>query len=120
MKFVLQLHMNPVTWESLSKDDQNAVIHGHDEFIKLTKESGEFVATKAMGEPSASTAVRVRDGVPTSTDGPYLPVDAEFMCGYYVVDVASKDRALELAAQIPDAKYTGIEVRPVVFEAGAE
>lgn len=120
MKFVLQLHMNPAAWDALSKDDQNAVIQGHDEFMKLTRESGEFVATKAVGDLSASSAVRVRDGVSTVTDGPYLPVDAEFMCGYYVVDVASKERALELAAQIPEAKYTGIDVRPVVFEAGVE
>ncbi|SFT36227.1 Uncharacterized conserved protein [Actinopolyspora lacussalsi subsp. righensis] len=120
MKFVLQLHMNPTIWASLSEEDQNAVIQGQEEFIKLAKDSGEFVATKAMGGPSSSTTVRVRNGAPLSTDGSYLPGEAEFMCGYYVVDVTGKDRALELAAQIPDAKYTGIEVRPVMFEAGAE
>lgn len=120
MKFVLQLHMNPAVFEKLSQDEQDAFGQGHNEFIKLTKESGEFVTTKALGEPSAGTTVRVRDGVATSADGSYLPVDAEFMCGYYVVDVASKERAIELAAQIPEAKYTGIEVRSVMFEANAE
>ncbi|ABP55163.1 YciI family protein [Salinispora tropica] len=119
MKFLL-LHMNPSAWEALTNDDQNSAIQGHDEFIKLTRESGEFVATKAVGDPSTSSTVRVRDGKSTVTDGTYLPTTAGFMCGYYVVDVASKERALELAAQIPEAKYTGVEVRPVAFEAGAE
>jgi hypothetical protein len=41
-----------------------------------------------------------------------------FLCGYYVVDVADEARAVELAARIPDAKHTAIEVRPVVHEAG--
>jgi hypothetical protein len=63
--------------------------------------------------------VRVRDGVPVVTDGPYLEAK-EFMGGYYVVDCESRERALELAALIPDARVDGpgIEVRPIVFSAG--
>jgi hypothetical protein len=42
------------------------------------------------------------------------------MGGYYMVDVESKERAVELATQIPDAAVSGlaIEVRPIMFEAG--
>ena len=42
------------------------------------------------------------------------------MGGYYLVDVESKERAVELAQQIPDARFSGlaIEVRQVMFEAG--
>jgi hypothetical protein len=55
------------------------------------------------------------------TDGPYLEAK-EFLGGYYLVDVASRERAIELAALIPDARFEGlgIEVRPVMFSAGME
>jgi hypothetical protein len=44
------------------------------------------------------------------------------MGGYYLVECESKERAIELAALIPDAKVDGlgIEVRPVMFESGVE
>jgi hypothetical protein len=42
------------------------------------------------------------------------------MGGYYIVDCATRERALELAALIPDAgvEGLGIEVRPIIFSAG--
>ena len=74
---------------------------------------------RALAEPAQSAVVRVRDGVPVVTDGPYLE-SKEFMGGYYIVDCATRERALELAALIPDAgvEGLGIEVRPIIFSAG--
>jgi len=112
---MLVMYMNPELFESLSEDEKNAVYQGHDDFQKVIKESGEMVETKALADPPASTTVRVRDGAPATTDGPYIE-SKEFFCGYYVVDVASKERAAEVAALIPDAKHTGVEVREIVFE----
>jgi hypothetical protein len=63
--------------------------------------------------------VRVRDGVPAVTDGPYVEAK-EFLAGYYVVECETAERAGELAAQIPDARYTAIEVRPVMDAGGLE
>jgi hypothetical protein len=103
----------------LSDDDQNAIFKGHEELMRLTKESGEFVATKALAEPDTTAVVRVRDGAASTSAGAYQPA-AEFMCGYYVVDTASRDRAVELAAMIPDARYAAVEVREIVFEDGGD
>ncbi|MEU8663471.1 YciI family protein [Actinoplanes philippinensis] len=92
---------------------------GHGEFMTTIRESGEMIGTEALADPSQSSVVRVRDGVPVVTDGPYLEAK-EFLGGYYLVDVASRDRALELAAMIPDARFDGlgIEVRQVIFSGG--
>lgn len=94
---------------------------GHGEFMEAIRESGEMLGTAALADPASSAVVRVREGVPTVSDGPYLEAK-ESLGGYYLVGCASRDRALELAAMIPDAKVEGpgIEVREVVFAAGAE
>jgi hypothetical protein len=113
VKYLLMIYMNPTIFESLSEEDRNEVFRGHDEFIKAITESGEMVGTEALADPSNSAAVRVRDGVPAVTDGPYLEAK-EYVAGYYLVDCESRERAIELAAQIPDAKYTAIEVRPLM------
>jgi hypothetical protein len=60
----------------------------------------------------------VRDDVPTVTDGPYVEAK-EFLAGYYVVDTETRQRACDLAALIPDARLTAIEVRPLVNASGA-
>jgi hypothetical protein len=121
MKFLLLLHNNPGVLDALTEDQRSALMNGHGDFIKTIQESGELIVTQALADPSNSAVVRVHDGVPVVTDGPYLEAK-EFLGGYYLVDCADRDRALELAAMIPDASIDGlgVEVRPVMFSAGME
>ncbi|MFG1699856.1 YciI family protein [Nonomuraea sp. NPDC049309] len=121
MKFLLIMHVNPQIWDGLTEEQRNAVMNGHEAFMETIKKSGEFVETAALGDPSESAVVRVRGGVPAVTDGPYLEAK-EYFGGYYLVEVENRERALELAALIPDAAVEGlgIEVRPVVFSATGE
>jgi hypothetical protein len=119
MKFLLIMHINPAIMEELTEAERQEIMDGHGEFMKTIRESGEMISTEALADPSQSSVVRVRDDVPVVTDGPYLEAK-EFLGGYYLVDVASRDRALELAALIPDARFNGlgIEVRQVIFSGG--
>ncbi|WP_166345327.1 YciI family protein [Phytoactinopolyspora limicola] len=121
MKFLLIMHMNPQIFESLTEEERNAVMDGHGKFIETIQQSGEMIGTQALADPSTSCVVRVRDGLPAVTDGPYLE-SKEHLAGFYLVDCESKERAIELAAMIPDAALDGlgIEVRPVMFSAGME
>lgn len=121
MKFLLIMNVNPKVLESLTEDEQAAIGAGHGAFMKELGESGEMISTQALSDPSASVTVKAVDGVPTATDGPFVEAK-EFIGGYYLVDVDSKERAVELAKKIPDAKIPGlgIEVRQIMFEAGSE
>ena len=87
--------------------------------METITESGELITTQALADPSQSAVVRVRGGRPPSPTGPYLEAK-EFLGGFYLIDCESRERALELAAMIPDAQVEGmgIEVRPVMFAAG--
>ncbi|ADJ42202.1 hypothetical protein AMES_0380 [Amycolatopsis mediterranei S699] len=115
MRYLLTLHMNPTLWATLTDEQKNGVYEGHGAFIKLVTESGEMVETKALAEPAETTTVQVKDGVAHTKTGGFVESDA-FLCGYYIVDVESEARAVELAAKIPDAQYTAVEVRKIVHE----
>ncbi|MCW2717437.1 MAG: hypothetical protein QOG20_5420 [Pseudonocardiales bacterium] len=121
MKYLLIMHVNPVVLDALTEEQRTAVMDGHAAFIDTIRESGEMILTQALADPAQSCVVSARDGVPAVTDGPFAE-SKEYMGGYYMVDCASRERACELAAMIPDASVDGlgIEVRPVMFEAGAE
>lgn len=119
MKYLLLIHLNPTLFETLSQEDRDAVFAGHDELIKLLQETGEMVSFVALADPSNSKTVRVIDDAPVVTDGPYIEAK-EFLAGYYFIECETVERAAELAAMIPDAKFTAIEVRPVMNAGGME
>jgi hypothetical protein len=89
-------------------------------------ESGEFVDAKGLAAPVHARRVRLRDGVPVVTDGPY-PETQEVLAGYTIVECAGFDRATEIAARLaatPHPEGTVLEhewyvdVRPVDDSAG--
>jgi hypothetical protein len=119
MKFLLLMHINPDVWEALTEDERDEIANGHGAFIDEITASGELITTQGLADPSQSAVVRVRDGQPAVTDGPYLEAK-EHLGGFYLIDCEHRERAIELAATIPDAKVDGmaVEVRPVMYHDG--
>ncbi|MCF2532206.1 YciI family protein [Yinghuangia soli] len=119
MKFLVGLHINPVVLEALTDEEKAAIGAGHGAFIEALKESGELITTLALVDPSQACVVSVREGGPVVTDGPFLEAK-EFLGGFYLVDCEDKERAVALAARIPDAGIAGlgVEVRQVMFSDG--
>lgn len=87
-------------------------------FEELTR-SGELVGGEALAEPASTRTVRVRDGQPVITDGP-LAEAKEHFGGYLLVDVESVERATEIAARWPNARFAAMEVRPIMDQGGTD
>jgi hypothetical protein len=119
VKYMLLIMFNEASWDSLSEQERQDVFQGHGDFIELITETGEMAGTTALMQPAQSATVRVRDGVPVVTDGPFVE-SKEYLAGYYLVDCESRERAIELAAMIPDARFSAMEVRPVMDQAVPE
>ncbi|GAA1303814.1 YciI family protein [Streptomyces sp. NBC_00257] len=119
MKFLISMHINPAVLDALTDEEKAAIGGGHGEFIEALKKSGELINTQALVDPSQAVVVSVRNGQPVVTDGPFLE-SKEYLGGFYLVDCENKERAIELAARIPDAAIDGlgIEVRQVMFADG--
>ncbi len=99
--------------ESESEDFSPETMKAYDVFWAHVTERGALKAGEALHPVSTATTVRVRDGQTVTTDGPFAETK-EILGGFYVVDVANLDEALEYAAMIPGAKTGSIEVRPIV------
>lgn len=128
MKYVLLIYSNPANWvhpmflhqpEPLSPDDRDARISEFNALLKEITESGEFVDAAALADPINTRTVRVRDEVPVTTDGPFVDTK-EHLAGYFVIDCESPERAARIAARFPDARYSAIEVRPIMDLSGME
>jgi hypothetical protein len=78
---------------------------------KELTDAGEMVFNEGLQDGDAAKIVRLIDGVPVTTDGPYAETK-ESLIGFWVLDVADEARILEIAGRI--VKYSGmVEVRPV-------
>lgn len=90
-------------WSQADRDAHMAIL------MKLNREltdSGEFVATQGLTSPAEAKVVRgLKDGLPI-TDGVF-PESKEFLLGYWIVDVATPQRAYEIAGQISAAPGPG-------------
>jgi hypothetical protein len=119
MKFLISMHINPAVLDALTDEEKAAIGAGHGRFIEALKGSGELITTQALADPSQAAVVRVRNGQPVVTDGPFLEAK-EYLGGFYMIDCESKERAIELAAQVPDSAIEGlgVEVRQVMFADG--
>jgi hypothetical protein len=108
VKYMLLIYGNQETWDALDAVGMEAVWSRHRELMAELKASGEFVAADGLTTADARV-VRIQDGVPAVTDGPFSEAK-EVLAGYYLVD-CSLERATELAARLPEAPYSPIEVR---------
>ena len=76
------------------------------------RRDGKLLAAEPLEPVATATSVRVRNGMLTITDGPFAETK-EALAGFYLVDAADLDEAIEIASKIPPARTGTIEVRPV-------
>jgi hypothetical protein len=112
MKYLLQIYAAPSTVPT-SQAEGEALMAEYNAFTQSIIDSGELVAGEQVARPDSAVSVTVRDGKTATTNGPFAET-AEGLGGFYIVDVKDIDRAVELAAKIPNARNGTVEVRPIV------
>jgi hypothetical protein len=117
VKFVVLIYSNPATWEGLPKPEQDRVMGIHNRIIKELTDTGELLRVDGLTHPVNTRTVRLRDGVPVVTDGPFGEAK-EQLAGVWALDCESIERAIEIAA--PVAEYDTVEVRPLMDLSGSE
>lgn len=84
------------TW---SPEDFAAMGAFMESFNRELSDSGELVETRGLTAPVHSRRVRLQQGLPIVTDGPYAETQ-EVLAGYWIVDCESFDRATEIAGRL--------------------
>lgn len=76
------------------------------------RSSGMLVAAEALQPVGTAATVRVRNGKPSVTDGPFAETK-EQLAGFYLIEARDLNEAIQVASRIPPAREGSIEVRPV-------
>ncbi len=118
MKYLILIHQNRGAREqfaAMSGEVQAAGLAAYAALNAALAESGELVAAEALADDSTSSVVRLVDTGFVTTDGPFAEAK-EMLAGIYLVDVASRERAVQIATEIPEVQggAATVEVRPVM------
>src|SRR3954471_16292231 len=92
----------------LATPDEMAAI---DVFNDRLQAEGHWVFAGGLASPSTATVIDNRGGEPLFTDGPFLE-SKEHLAGFWVLEAADTDAALDLAAEGSKACNRKVEVRP--------
>jgi hypothetical protein len=114
MKYLILLYAEPGAWppeeHRVALEESIGVCH-------QLHARGQYLGASPLQPGHTATCVRVRDGKRSVSDGPYAETK-EQLGGYFLVDVASLDEAIDIAARIPGARRGTAEIRPVMDVAG--
>jgi hypothetical protein len=123
MKYILMMAGTKAgvdTYHAWTKNDVDAHMAILKNISKELTESGEFVGTEGLAGPDQAKVVRGQKGDMPVTDG-IFPESKEFLLGYWIVDVATPERAYAIAGRISAAPGPGgvptnlpIEVRQIM------
>ena len=114
MKYLLLVYGDEKRWT----DEYRSACY--DESLRLAHDlqaSGKYVSASPLQPTATAASVRIREGKRTVTDGPFAET-REQLGGYYLIDAASREEAIEIASKIPVARMGTIEVRPLIDLAG--
>jgi len=109
MKFMLMMHYAgegpPIfTWPP---EDVQAHIGFMMDLNRQLAESGELVDAQGLAGPEQAKIIRAtKGGPPAVTDGPF-PESKEFLAGFWILEVASEARAIEIAGRASAAPGMG-------------
>ncbi|MES9603229.1 YciI family protein [Actinomadura sp. NPDC000929] len=119
MKYLLLSYTPAAAWDAATADAlSEEALAAFAEYQKVERElteTGEFVTSEGLGHPVVSTTVRrAPDGV-VATDGPFAELK-EVLASFAVIDVAGRERAVEIASRIVEVLGEPIEIRPIMGE----
>ena len=112
MKYMLLICRDEPAWERLGAAERQRIYAESVDLSEQLVARGQYLGGHPLHPSSSATSVRVRDGKRLVTDGPFAET-REQLGGYMLIDVEDLDEAIAIAARIPLARTSTIEIRPV-------
>jgi len=115
MKYMLLIYLDEKGPMTEAERDQCYVESA--QYAQKLHSKGQFLGASPLHPTSTATSLRMREGAPLVTDGPFAET-REQLGGYFVVEAKDLDEALGIAKGIPAAKWGTVEIRPILEISG--
>jgi len=112
MRYLLLLHVDESGWPRLTPAEQSSAMAAYGAFGEALSGSGAMVASGRLTPSAAATSIRTVGGKTVVMDGPFAETK-EQVGGFYLIEAASREAALDWAGRCPAATHGTVEVREV-------
>lgn len=112
MKYLALVYYNEKIMQVMSQDEWDSLNRECIACVEDLSTSGHYLDGAPLKMTESATTLRVRDGKPIVTDGPFAETK-EQLAGFYMLEARDMNEALRLAEKIPPARYGCVEIRPV-------
>ena len=100
MKYMLIMRATDETWAAFKDVDFNEILNTMGKFNDELINAGVLVAAEGLDDAKDTVVVDYTSQPPVVTDGPYGETK-ELFNGFWILDVASKEEAVEWAKRAP-------------------
>ncbi len=112
MKYIALVYYQEDIMNAMTQQEWDSLNHECMDCSERLTESKNLVAGQALQQVSTATTVRVRDGKTMTMDGPFAETK-EQLAGFYLLEANDLNHAIQLASNIPPARFGSIEIRPI-------
>jgi hypothetical protein len=110
MRFMILIQSDESQWLRMTAEEKGPVYDAHARYSAELRAAGAFVAGDSLHPSARAARISVRDGRRSVVDGPFTEAK-ELVGGYYVIEVGSREEAVEWAARCPAARFGTVELR---------
>jgi hypothetical protein len=112
MRYLMLILADEKAWASLPKKEMEAMYQQYGAYSAELEKAVKVVAGDELEPTGKACRIRVREGKPRVTDGPFTETK-EVVGGYYVFDAGTREEAIRIAGRCPGAAHGAIELYPI-------
>ena len=112
MRYILLINSDEAAMAKMPVEQAQQMSAAYTAYTEALKKSGVWLAGERLRPTQATTSVRIADGKTHVIDGPYADTK-EQLAGFYMIEAADIDTAIEWAARCPAASTGTVELRPI-------
>jgi hypothetical protein len=113
MRYVCLIYDDEKVMDAMSKEESDAFMGEYFAFSNDLHQTGKYVAGEALQPVATATTLKMRNGKLSTTDGPFAETK-EQLGGFYVIEAADLNEAMQIAQRIPSVRTGTIEIRPAI------
>jgi hypothetical protein len=113
MKYLCLIYNEEKVFETTPAAELQAISDECVEQCDALEKSGVLLACERLQPVRTATTIRVRNGKPTITDGPFAET-REQLGGFFLIEARDLNEAIRIAEKLPPGRLGSIEVRPVM------
>jgi hypothetical protein len=112
MQYLVLIHIDETAQAAARQDDAQRLTAAYGAYTEAMREAKVWRGGERLHPAANGAVVRVRNGKTSVVNGPYAEAK-EQLGGYYLIEAADLDSAINWAARCPGAASGTIEVRPI-------